>query len=348
MAPLISILTILGFLPIAFTIDPNPMGKDSSIFKRAKMNLEYGGTSAPTRNLFLKRLPQDLCYFCDSNPEQCYSERVSCCEETDGAPACDLNSSCCPSGCCPSGTKCCHTDCIPESADCCSGPGNPWCPTGYSCYLSLDFDDLRQCCTDGSCFNEVAVRYLGSAPSIDPPQISPTPPPPTSTPARQTSTIYKYYTATIIWTYYSFYFSYDIELRTTYTLSYDITTTRVVSVYATDEAQASYLVSLTRNVIATVPVQTSTATSWSPSLLSSSSVEAPMATWPSSLDGSTSSGTSTSGTSTQSTNSTNTGELVGPTTPIIAVSPAGLNKLALIPGTGFVFVLFMLVVRWNL
>ncbi|RVD88102.1 uncharacterized protein DFL_002299 [Arthrobotrys flagrans] len=169
----------------------------------------------------------------------------NCCKSSSDNHCCDIPEDCCGEGCCRVGTRCCNGVCIPKAATCCGYPTEgTWCSEGYSCYYDLD-DYSPYCCTSESCQNWDTVHIIsGYDYGVGPPP---------------TEITYIYYTRTVVWYYYVYYWIYIVIHETSSLTSERVTTTSIISVSATDPAEASELLNSSEGAIrGHTPVQTTT------------------------------------------------------------------------------------------
>ncbi|KAL2822911.1 hypothetical protein BJX63DRAFT_417330 [Aspergillus granulosus] len=148
-------------------------------------------------------------YNCPSNCQSCCQDLVCvnsledvCC----GGYFCNAGETCANTygRCCLEGTKACHDGCIPNDAECCESYG--FCDPGEHCYI---IGNTRPACS-------TTTEYTTS-----------------------TYVDWEYFYYTITWTYWVTFYTYYIPSSTEIRTSTTTITTEIVSVYATDSAEAS-------------------------------------------------------------------------------------------------------------
>ncbi|KAK0609407.1 hypothetical protein B0T14DRAFT_608187 [Immersiella caudata] len=151
---------------------------------------------------------------------------------------------CCPTGSCPGGYNCCgSSNCAPVGSQCCSN--GRYCDTGNICVL---YQGRIVCCTDLTCTANVDGTTTIRATTR-------------TTTATITRATYQYYYYTVYWTY-RYYYWYYMAAATASVVTYSsATTTATVTVYASDQLDAT---SSLREITATMFTTPASATSLAP------------------------------------------------------------------------------------
>ncbi|EPS37506.1 hypothetical protein H072_8826 [Dactylellina haptotyla CBS 200.50] len=206
-----------------------------------------------------QRSPQSYwtCEDYNGDPRR-FSEPVRCCDGggvcgaaqrcCQGGHCCNSGKDCCDDGCCKVGYFCCNKSCIPDGSSCCDYPiTGTWCSKGYGCWYDLRYY-TPYCCTTRDCYDWDTVNVLpGYNYDLEPPRPS------------TTEITYRYYTRTVIWYYYVYYWIYIVVYRTNSLSSERVTTTSIISAYASDTDQASRLLRSSASDISDyTPVQATT------------------------------------------------------------------------------------------
>ncbi|KAJ5779657.1 hypothetical protein N7457_007377 [Penicillium paradoxum] len=174
---------------------------------------------------------------CSIGYSECAYDTSKCCPLGDrccGTGYCaEPGETCCTErGTCASGYKCCAgaRGCAPIGGECCEG--GYYCPAGKRCRL---YKGRSVCCAPSGCIGENAG--IGDGGGVTVPTISITE---SVTRTRiAVETVYKWYTSTIYWTYWSFYWT-SFSPYTVKTVTSTIRSTYTVwSVYATNAAVAT-------------------------------------------------------------------------------------------------------------
>ncbi|KIH92040.1 hypothetical protein SPBR_02966 [Sporothrix brasiliensis 5110] len=141
----------------------------------------------------------------------------------------DPADTCCPNAPCQDGHGCCgQNHCYPPGAVCCGDES--YCDAGNHCYKYADLS-YDVCCTDSSC-----TAYVTGGVTVTRSQTTTrtytTPPPSTATDYN-----YEAYYFTITY-YYYYYYWYEIDVTRSVVTSTRTTTRTILSVSATDSAEA--------------------------------------------------------------------------------------------------------------
>ncbi|KAJ5138445.1 uncharacterized protein N7515_003293 [Penicillium bovifimosum] len=195
-------------------------------------NITHNNNQLSLSSLFASDSLSPRALTCSPGYVGCTTETNSCCpsgKDCCGATSCasSLEDCCSSGGVCRAGFKCCpgSDGCVPISGGECCG-GGYYCPTGQKCRT---YKGEKVCCASSGCIGEGT-----GAGDEDESGVS-------NTEASTTSVVddYVYYTSTIVWTYWSYYWTswYPYTERTV--TSTKTTTYTVWSVYASNGAEAT-------------------------------------------------------------------------------------------------------------